>query len=102
MANERKLKVTSRNITKKSNVELAHIPRIKVPSPGGEPYQKVTVCLFDKHVLFLDKVALAIREKTGKRIKRAELVRALVDQAAGMIQPAREDFEKAIRNLFPE
>lgn len=68
---------------------------------AAESYQKVTVCLFDRHVLFLDKVALAIREKTGKRVNRAELVRAIVDSAAAGIDPERKDFDKAVRALLP-
>lgn len=77
------------------------------PKPQGhgrqaaESYQKVTVCLFDRHVLFLDKVALAIREKTGQHVRRAELVRAIVDQAAAGIDPERKDFDKAVRSLLP-
>ena len=68
---------------------------------AAESYQKVTVCLFDRHVLFLDKVALAIREKTGQHVRRAELVRAIVDQAAAGIDPERKDFDKAVRSLLP-
>ena len=78
-------------------------PRIKGRPQASEPYQKVTVCLFDRHVLFLDKVALAIREKTGKHVKRAELVRSIVDHAAAWVRPDKPDadFDKAVRSLLP-
>lgn len=78
------------------------------PEPGiegrpraAEPYQKVTVCLFDRHVLLLDKVALAIREKTGQSVRRAELIRAMVEQAAGTLRPDAKGFDKAVRSLLP-
>jgi len=69
--------------------------------PAGPDYEKVTVCLYPKHVLFLDKVVLAIREKTGRRVKRAELIRAVLDNMAAWVDPARADFERAVKGLFP-
>ncbi len=77
-------------------------PRIKGRPAAPESYEKVTICLFKKHVLFLDRVTLAIREKTGRGIRRAELVRALIDQAADTLDPGKDDFEKTIRKLFPK
>ena len=50
------------------------------------------------------RVALAIREKTGKPvIKRAELIRAIVDHAAAWVRPDKPDadFDKAVRSLLP-
>lgn len=49
----------------------------------AEPYQKVTVCLYDRQVLWLDKTALEILERTGKHINRAALIRDILDHAAG-------------------
>ena len=69
--------------------------------PAGPDYEKITVCLYPKHVLFLDKVVLAIREKTGKRVKRAELIRAVVDNMASWVDPTRANFEQVIKGLFP-
>jgi len=77
-------------------------PRVKGRPPAAETYEKVTICLFKKHVLFLDRVTLAVREKTGRGIRRAELVRALIDQAADTLDPAKDDFEKTIRKMIPE
>lgn len=68
--------------------------------PAGPEYEKITVCLYPKHVLFLDKVVLAIREKAGKRVKRAELIRAVIDNMMVWVDPARADFEKVIKSLF--
>jgi len=76
-------------------------PRVKGRPPAAETYEKVTICLFKKHVLFLDRVTLAIREKTGRGIRRAELVRALVDQAADTLEPEKADFEKTVLKMFP-
>ena len=75
-------------------------PRIKGRPQAAEPYQKLTVCLFDKQTLWLDKIALAIREKTGKTVKRSELIRAIVDHAQGMIDPAKKDFDAVVRDLL--
>ncbi|HOP36098.1 MAG TPA: hypothetical protein PL090_07215 [Syntrophales bacterium] len=71
--------------------------------PGApEPYQKVTVTLYDRQILHLDKVALAIRERTGEVVHRAELIRAILDKAAGALDPEGKDLEKEIRELFPD
>jgi len=97
---EEKTKFTVQGSRKKPNIALEESHHIKGRAKTGEPYQKVTICLFEKHVLFLDKIVLAIREKTGKRIKRAELVRALVDNAARMMNPGHDDFENQVKILF--
>jgi len=87
--------------TKPVDIGLEVAPRIKGRPKAAEPYQKVTVCLFDRHVLLLDKIALSIRERTGIHMRRAELVRAIVDRATTELEPARKDFDKTIRSLFP-
>lgn len=59
----------------------------KPPSPRGrgrpivhnEDWTKVTVVLLDRQILFLDRLALDIRAKTKTVVKRAEIIRALVD-----------------------
>ena len=45
----------------------------------AEPYQKVTVCLYDRQVLWLDKVALDILEQKGRHVNRAKLIRLILD-----------------------
>lgn len=71
--------------------------------PRKEPYTKVTVCLFDRQTIWLDKVSLAIREKTGQHVARAELVRGILDYVQKRIvpDPSSPDFEKAARSFLP-
>jgi len=45
------------------------------------PWQKVTVVLLDRHVVFLDRLAIDFRLKHGKAISRAEIVRAFIEAA---------------------
>ena len=57
------------------------------PEPGRpalheEAWSKVTVVLLNRHVVFLDRLATNIRERTGTAIKRAEIIRALIDVLA--------------------
>jgi hypothetical protein len=39
----------------------------------------VSVVLFDRQVVHLDRLATANRGKTGKLLNRAEIIRALID-----------------------
>jgi hypothetical protein len=101
MATGKKAKdIFTKTTGQKPKIGLDVAPRIK-GRPKTEPYQKVTVCLFDRQTLWLDKVALLIREKTGEYVARAELVRAIVDHAGTWIDPSKRDFDKAIRDLLP-
>lgn len=59
-------------------------PAKGTPSAMGRPatheeWTKVTVVLFNRQIVFLDRVANDIRAKTGAAIRRAEILRALVD-----------------------
>jgi hypothetical protein len=54
------------------------------PGPGRPPvhvetWSKVSVVLFDRQVLHLDRLATDIRGKSGKVLNRAEIIRALID-----------------------
>jgi hypothetical protein len=54
------------------------------PGPGRPPvhsetWSKVSVVLFDRQILHLDRLATNIRGKTGKVLNRAEIIRALID-----------------------
>ena len=75
--------------------------RIEGRPRAAEPYQKVTVTLYDRQIIALDKVALAIRERTGQAVSRAEMIRAVLDKAAGSLNPEAPDFDKNVRELFP-
>jgi len=103
MATGKKAKDIFARTAKGPEIGLEVSPRLKGRPRAPEAYRKVTVCLFDRQVLLLDKVALAIQEKTGRIVNRAELVRAIVDQTAASISPDKKDadFEKAIRALLP-
>ena len=94
---------TSKDIftrTKKTNIGLEVTPRNMGRPKAAEQYDKVTVCLFKRQILWLDKVALAIREKTGQHVHRAELIRALVEQSTAPLNPEAKDFDKAVRSLL--
>jgi hypothetical protein len=56
-------------------------------SPGRRPlhteeWTKVTVVLLNRQIVYLDRLAADIRAKTGAAIKRAEIIRALIDALA--------------------
>lgn len=61
---------------------------VKSPNPQRgrpvvhtEPWAKITVVLLDRHVAYLDRLAIDIRLKHGKAISRAEIIRALIEAA---------------------
>jgi hypothetical protein len=49
------------------------------PPVHHETWSKVSVVLFDRQILHLDRLATDIRGKSGKAINRAEIIRALID-----------------------
>lgn len=54
------------------------------PGPGRPPvhhetWSKVSVVLFDRQILQLDRLANDLRGKRGKILNRAEIIRALID-----------------------
>ena len=59
--------------------------RIKPKAARGRPpvhletWSKVSVVLFDRQIVHLDRLATDIRGKNGKVINRAEIIRALID-----------------------
>lgn len=52
------------------------------PIVHTEPWNKITVVLLDRHVAYLDRLAIDIRLKHGKAISRAEIIRALIEAAS--------------------
>ena len=60
---------------KRADIGVEVPERIEGRPRAAEPYQKVTVTLFDRQILHLDKAALVIRERTGQAVSRAELIR---------------------------
>src|SRR5437762_13999878 len=51
------------------------------PPVHDEAWTKVTVVLFNRQIVFLDRLASNIRAQSGAAISRAQLIRALVDAA---------------------
>src|SRR5215212_1056809 len=49
------------------------------PPIHNETWSKVSVVLFDRQILHLDRLAKNIRLKGGKLLNRAEIIRALID-----------------------
>lgn len=101
MATGKKVKDIFQSTAPNPGAGLSTAPQFKGRPQAAEPYKKVTVCLFNSNILFLDKIALAIQERTGQHVPRAELIRAMVDHAAAWIDPKRDDFDKTVRSLLP-
>src|SRR2546422_4856567 len=49
------------------------------PPVHQETWSKVSVVLFDRQILHLDRLSTDIRGKNGKALNRAEIIRALID-----------------------
>ncbi len=59
-------------------------PRAKTRARGRPPvhqesWSKVSVVLFDRQILHLDRLSTDIRGRSGKALNRAEIIRALID-----------------------
>src|SRR3954462_7678038 len=52
------------------------------PPIHDEAWTKVTVVLFNRQIIFLDRLAANIRAQSGAAISRAQLIRALLDAVA--------------------
>ena len=67
------------------------VPPVEVSSDGDRPrkrgrrpshtehWTKVTVVLFDRQIVFLDRLGADIRATSGVAISRAHVIRALID-----------------------
>jgi len=49
------------------------------PPVHSETWSKVSVVLFDRQILHLDRLSTDIRGRSGKVLNRAEIIRALID-----------------------
>ena len=49
------------------------------PRTHREAWTKVSVVMYERQVLELDRLTTAIRSKTGANLTRAEVIRALLD-----------------------
>src|SRR6476469_4010949 len=52
------------------------------PPVHDEAWTKVTVVLFNRQIVFLDRLAANIRAQSGAAISRAQLIRDLLDAVA--------------------
>lgn len=97
-----KAMITCTPNTGKKDAAGINIPERREGRPrAAESYQKVTVTLYDRQILSLDKAILVIRERTGQAVNRAELIRAILDKATGLLNPEARDFDKNTRGLLP-
>lgn len=53
------------------------------PPVHEEAWTKVTVVLFNRQIVFLDRLAANIRAHSGAAISRAQLIRGVLDAIAG-------------------
>src|ERR671923_824541 len=49
------------------------------PPVHQEAWSKVSVVLFDRQIVHLDRLSTDIRGRSGKVLNRAEIIRALID-----------------------
>lgn len=66
----------------RGNVRPAPNRRPGRPPVHDEAWTKVTVVLFNRQIVFLDRLAANIRAQSGAAISRAQLIRALLDAVA--------------------
>ena len=52
------------------------------PPVHDEAWTKATVVLFNRQIVFLDRLAANIRAQSGAAISRAQLIRAMIDALA--------------------
>jgi hypothetical protein len=52
------------------------------PPVHTEQWSKVTVVLLNRQIVFLDRLSADMRATTGAVVKRAEIIRALIDSLA--------------------
>jgi hypothetical protein len=69
---------------KQRRLKSARVAESRKPGRGRPPvhqeaWSKVSVVLFDRQIRQLDGMATGIREKNGKGLNRAEIIRALID-----------------------
>jgi len=71
--------VTVKKRVKPEPVRLVPKPGRGRPPVHNETWSKVSVVLFDRQIIHLDRLTTDIRGKSGKAINRAEIIRALID-----------------------
>ena len=71
------------------------------PVTQPDSWAKITVVLLDRHVAYLDRIAVDIRLQHGFAISRAELSRSLIEASAqsGLVLSDAADMKKMIAML---
>ena len=71
------------------------------PVTQPDSWAKITVVLLDRHVAYLDRIAVDIRLQHGFAISRAELIRSLIEASAqsGLVLSDAGDIKKMIEML---
>jgi hypothetical protein len=71
------------------------------PVPQPDSWAKITVVLLDRHVAYLDRIAVDIRLEHGFAISRAELIRSLIEAAtrSGLVLSDSADIKQMIEML---
>ena len=66
-----------------------------------DSWAKITVVLLDRHVAYLDRIAVDIRLEHGFAISRAELIRSLIEAASqsGLVLSDAADVNQMIEML---
>ena len=82
MARRRKTPTRSADIFARTKRSPAGPRRPGRPPVHEEAWTKVTVVLFNRQIVFLDRLAANIRAQSGAAISRAQLLRSLVDAVA--------------------
>ena len=69
------------------------------PPVHQESWAKVSVVLFERQILRLDRYSMDVRRKSGRTMTRAEIIRALIDGfIASGIDLAAHGSESALRD----
>src|SRR5881628_2911025 len=73
------------------------------PIVHTEPWAKITVVLLDRHVAYLDRLAIDIRLKHGRAISRAEIIRGLIEAAfqSGIDLSQADSIDTLVELLVP-
>jgi len=64
------------------NAERGAMGSIGRPPVHTETYTKATVVLLNRQIVYLDRLSADIRATTGAVVKRAEIIRGLIDALA--------------------
>jgi hypothetical protein len=70
--------MVAKRVARKS-IERRHAAPRGRPPVHSEAWSKVSVVLFNRQIVQLDRLVNDIRQKTGQAVNRAALIRAVID-----------------------